>query len=139
MSIDPNLQAVLEEVRTTLEKTWVGTMGEELRPWMNFSGIAMAGKFNFDIVFDVFDRKKLNDDYLKARQADKAIVKDVWVSKISADLLAGFQRDYVMRTRSRVRFMAHTAARQKANSTAEGPVTVNTITLLAKLEAVQGK
>jgi hypothetical protein len=42
-----------------------------------------------------------------------------------------------MRTRSRVRLMAHAAVRQKANSMAEGPLTTNTITMLAQLEAVQ--
>lgn len=137
MSIDPKLQAVLKEVRTTLEKTWVGTLGEDLRPWMNFSGIAMAGKFDFDILLDIFDRKKMSDDYAKARQKDASIVRDIWVPKVSSDLLAGFQRDQLMRTRSRVRLMAHAAVRQKANSMAEGPLTTNTITMLAQLEAVQ--
>jgi hypothetical protein len=137
MSIDPKLQAVLKEVRTTLEKTWAGTMGKYLRPWMNFYGIAEVGKFDFDGLLKIFDRKKLSDDYAKARQNPEALARDVWIAKVSSDWLAGFQRDHIMRTRSRIRFMAHAAVRQKANSIAEGPLTVNTITMLTQLEAVQ--
>jgi hypothetical protein len=137
MSIDPKLQAVLDEVRTTLEQMWAGTMGDDLRPWMNFSGIAEVGKFDFDGLLDIFDRKKLSDDYAKARQNPESLARDVWIPKVSSDWLAGLQRDHMMRTRSRIRFMAHAAVRQKANSIAEGPLTVNTITMLTQLEAVQ--
>lgn len=137
MPIDPKLQAVLTEVRSTLEKTWIGTLGEDLRPWMNFAGIAAVPKFDFKAMFNLFDRKKMNDDYLKARQSKDTPVKDIWVPKLSADLMAGFQRDYAMRSRSRIRFLAHSAVRQKANSEDTGPFTANTITLLTKLEAAK--
>jgi hypothetical protein len=137
MSIDPKLQAVLTEVQTTLGETWKGTLGEALRPWMNFAGIAPAGKFDFSSLFALFDRKKLNDDYLKARQQEAPVSKDIWVPKMSADLLAGFQRDYAMRSRSRIRFLAHSAVRQKMNSQGNGPFVANTITLLAKLDSAK--
>ena len=137
MSIDPKLQAVLTEVRTTLEKSWNGSMGEDLRPWLNFSGIVKVGKFDFDALLDVFDRKKLSDDYAKARQNTESLARDLWVPKLSSDWLAGFQRDQIMRTRSRVRFMAHAAVRQKANSIAEGPLTTNLLVMLTQFESVK--
>jgi len=146
MSIDERVQAVVKEMRTTLETTWAGTMGEKLRPWMNFAGIAKVGKFDFDGLFGssvspsrpgLFERKKISDDYTKARQKDTAVSKEIWIPKLSSDLLAGSQRDHAMRMRSRVRFMAHAATRQKANSVDTGPLTVNTITLLARLDAAQ--
>jgi hypothetical protein len=43
----------------------------------------------------------------------------------------------MMRTRSRIRFVAHAAVRYKANSTAEGPLTVNLLSWLTRLETVK--
>jgi hypothetical protein len=137
MSIDPKLQAVLKEVSSTLEQSWKGEMGEDLRPWLNFSGITESGKFDFDALLDIFDRKKLSDDYAKARSNPESLSRDVWIPKASSDWLAGFQRDHMMRTRSRIRFVAHAAVRYKANSTAEGPLTVNLLSWLTRLETVK--
>ena len=143
MAIDPAVDKVLKEIRTTLESTWKGTVAEDLRPWMNFKGVKEVGKFDFEGLFGngesggLFDRRKLNDDYLKVRQQEKPKSKDIWIPKISSDLVAGFQRDYVMRTRSRVRMLMHAAVRQKSDSVAEGPFTANTITLMARLDTAQ--
>ena len=146
MSIDPKLQAVLKEVSSTLEQSWKGEMGEDLRPWLNFAGIAKVGKFDFDGLFGrsvppakpgLFDRKKLSDDYAKARRNPESLSRDVWIPKASSDWLAGFQREQMMRTRSRIRFVAHAAVRYKANSAAEGPLTVNLLSWLTRLETVK--
>jgi hypothetical protein len=138
MAIDSQVDLVLKEIRTTVGGTWEGMTAEELRPWLNFSGIAAVGKFDFEGLMVIFDRKKLSDDYLKVRQEEKPKAKDIWVPKISSDLIAGFQRDHLMRTRSRVRLMMHAAARHKTNGQDDGPFTTNTISLISRIDPAQG-
>lgn len=137
MGIDPTLQAVMDEIRQVRDDGWSGTMGENLRPWLNFAGVVEAGKFDFQGVFNIFDRKKLDDDYMKARNEPGAKSKDVWIAKLSSDLLAGFQRDYLLRTRSRIRYFAHAAARGKSDGMENGPIATNTTSLIARIDTAQ--
>ena len=138
MAVNEKVEALIQELRDTSDGAWKGMVAEDLRPWFNFSGIEEAGKFDIDTLRQIFDRNKLNDDYLKVRQEDEPKAKDVWVAKIQGDLLAGFQRDHFMRTRSRVRLMMHGAARHKSNGQEEGPLTVNTVNLINRLDPSGG-
>lgn len=138
MAIDPQVDALLKEIRTTMDGAWEGMIAEKLRPWLNFAGVAAVGKFNFEDFFLLFDREKLSADYLKVRQGEEPKSKDIWIPKISSDLVAGFQRDQLMRTRSRVRFMMHAASRHKADGQEDGAFTVNTITLISRIDTAKG-
>lgn len=135
MTLDPKLQAVLAEIRRTRENSWKGMLGEELRTWLNFGGIQKVGQFELEKLFELFDRGAMDDEYNKARAKEGARANEVWIPKISSVLLAGFQRDYVLRTRSRIRYMAHAATRLKSDGKDNGPFTVNTSTLFARIEA----
>lgn len=137
MGIDPQLQKVMDEIKKARDEGWKGTLGEDLRPWLNFADVKKVGKFDFQGIFDIFDRKKLDDDYMKTRNDTKAKSKDVWIAKISSDLLAGFQRDYLLRTRSRIRYFAHAATRGKSDGMENGPLVTNTTSLITRIDTAQ--
>jgi hypothetical protein len=139
MSIDQQVQDIVKDIRTSRDKSWKGAVGEELRKWLNFADVEKVGKFDFEGLFALFDRKKINDDYAKARATEDCRTKDTMIPKLSADLLSGFQRDHLLRTRSRVRYMMHAASRIKADGMEEGPLMVNTITLLTRIDTAQEK
>jgi hypothetical protein len=58
-------------------------------------------------------------------------------AKLSADFLAGLERDYRMRTRSRVRMFVHGGNRASANGLAIGPLARNTDWLSRKMTATK--
>lgn len=135
MAIDSQLEKVVEDLKTKMATVSTGIAGTDLRPWLNYADIQKVAKFDFDGYVELFNRQQSNDNYATARQKTDAIAKDVAVPKLSGDLLAGFQRDHMMRTRSRIRMFAHVASRAKFNSTGEGPLRRNTIDFLNRIEA----
>lgn len=138
MPIDPNLETIIKEARLFSAVAWQGTVGTELRPWLDFGGTDVE-KFDFEKLFELFERKKSNDDYLKERTSDNPKAKGVWVPKMCSDLLSGFQRDQVLRTRSRIRYMMHSALRERTNGQDSGGLTVHTTALMARIEAAEEK
>lgn len=135
MAIDSQLEKIVEDLKDKMADVSPGIGGTELRPWLNYADVQEVAKFDFDGYVELFNRRQSNDDYATARQSDSAVAKDIAVPKLSADILAGFQRDHMMRTRSRIRMFAHVAARAKFNGTGEGPLRRNTIDFLNRIEA----
>lgn len=128
MPVDPNFEKIVRATQTFAEKAGAGTRNDgQQRPWMNYKAQGGAGKFDFEAVHKVFDRKAGNDFYVKARSEGTAKGKDIHLPKISVDFLAGMERDFRMRTRSRVRMFIHTAARVSANGQDNGPLRRNTV------------
>ena len=134
ISIDGQLNKVINSAVTVQTRKAAAAAGTDIRPWMNFSDVAQAGKFDFTALAKIFDRSDINNGYTSAKNTDETTTaKQVYLFKIQGDILAGFERDMRMRTRSRVRSLSHTSARDKANGQTAGPLTLNSIGYLTRL------
>jgi hypothetical protein len=132
MTIDPNLENVIKSIQTACETTAKGITGEGLRAWMNFSDVLEVGRFELDKLSDLFQRTSANEGYLTARTTE-AKAKDICVPKLTVDILAGLQRDYTMRMRSRIRIFSHASAIHKANGSGSGPLRRNSIDVITRI------
>jgi hypothetical protein len=141
MPIDPQLQNVIPYLVSTEASIGQGTLGLEQRPWMNFDGITGSataiGKFDLPGTHALFDRSASNDAYVTARQDTETKTMDIQTIKISADLLAGLERDYKMRIRSRIRMFVHASCRAAANGLDIGPLNNNSIGWLSRMLTAQ--
>lgn len=134
MAIDPQLEKVVQYMVKT-----ENTISEKLRangdrPWLDFEPVKSAGKFDFDAIHQIFSRKASNNEYVTKRQDDKSLAKDLQTAKLSADYLAGLERDHRARTRSRVRTFVHAGVVATAsNGNAQGPLRRNTLDWLGRI------
>ena len=76
--------------------------------------------FNHSSISEAFNREKQEKDYTDAVDDAKSF-RLVQAAKIESDMLAAIERDTRMRHRSRIRMLAHAAARLKTHGLAEGP------------------
>lgn len=106
------------------------------RPWMNFSDSELktpAEDKDEETLHKVFDRKESDDAYVKARQDKDAKSNETATPKLTADFLAGFERDKRMQWRSRIRMVAHAASRRAGNGQTNGPLRRNTVDYLERI------
>lgn len=135
MAIDPQFQKVVGYLVSAEAKIATGTFGSAQRPWLNFDEVQAAGKFDYAAVHKIFDRSSANDDYVKGASDASTPGVNMQTAKLSADFLAGLERDYRMRTRSRVRMLIHGGNRAAANGLTYGPLSKNTEWLSRKMTA----
>jgi len=136
MAIDPQMQKVVDYMVTTENSVAEKSRQNGDRPWMNFDKVAKAGKFEFEQVHKIFDRSASNDEYGRLRSQKQSESKDLQTAKLSSDFLAGCERDYRMRTRSRVRMLVHCAVTSAASfGNNEGGLRRNTVDWLGRVLA----
>lgn len=81
--------------------------------------------FNSEEFIAAFSRTALNDAYVKTTQkntSEPLSYRDAQALKVQIDLLAGMERELRMRYRSRVRQLAHGAARLTSHGLVIGPI-----------------
>jgi len=139
MAIDPQFEKVVGYMVSAQAKIATGTFGSSQRPWLNFDDVQEAGKFDSAALHDIFDRSVANDDYVKGAASASTPGINMQTAKLSADFLAGLERDHRMRTRSRVRMMIHGGNRASANGLTFGPLSRNTDWLSRKMTATAKK
>lgn len=140
MAIDAQMQKVVKNMEAVSQQISTASQMNGGRPWMNFVDVEKAGKFEFDKVHKIFDRTQSNTDYARLKTQKGAESKELQTSKLSGDFLAGCERDYRMRTRSRVRMFVHCGVvLPEANTSPDGPLEQNTIGWLGRVlsEAVK--
>lgn len=138
MPNDPNLEKVVSYVVTAENDLATLNVKDGSRLWLNFSqGLPIAGQFDFETMHQIFSREFSNNEYLKGRAAKSFKAKDVALAKLSIEILAGFERDYRLRTRSRVRSIAHGLASAQSNGQTDGAVRRNLIDWLSRISAEQ--
>lgn len=106
------------------------------RPWMNFSGdgLKVSAAEKTEAALDaVFDRESMNQSYVQARSDEAAKSSEVALAKIAGDFLGAFERDKRMQWRSRIRMVAHAAARRAGNGKTSGPLRRNTVDYLERM------
>lgn len=134
MAIDPQLDKVISSMTSCQKEAGTACKSDGDRPWLNFSDIKKVGKFDFSGVHDLFNRNSSNDEYARLKQSGSSQVKDIQTAKLSADFLAGCERDYRARTRSRIRTLVHgSVVSPVAMGESTGPLRRNTIDWLGRI------
>ena len=126
MAIDPNLEKVVSTLQADLGFVADGLCKAGQRLWSDFRDIQPIGKFEYEKIHALFNRDKANEEYIQGRNKLNTVAREVQTAKLSGDFLAGMERDYRMRHRSRIRMFIHTGGRYDANSQAIGPLRRNT-------------
>lgn len=140
MAIDAQMQKIVKNMESVSQKISTASQKNGDRPWMNFTDVEKAGKFEFDKVHKLFDRTQSNTDYARLKTQKGAESKELQTSKLSGDFLAGCERDYRMRTRSRVRMFVHASVvLPEANTSPDGPLEQNTIGWLGRVLSESSK
>ena len=137
MPLDQQFSTVVGYLMTAEGQIADGTFGTAQRPWLNFAGVKVAGQFDFASLDGIFSRDALNNQYGAARAVKTTTAGTLQSMKLAADYLSGLQRDYSMRTRSRVRMLVHAGNRANANGMPVGPLRRNSIDWLTRIVSEQ--
>jgi len=121
-----SLEKVVYTMKLTSTAISKGSVALSGRPWLTFNAIKEGGKFDLSAIREIFSRTELDTAYAEAVGNVEAKEKTVHALKLSADFLAGMERDYRMRQRSRIRMFTHAAAITKTNGLDTGPLIRNT-------------
>ena len=139
MGIDPNFEMIVRQTQQQLENVGKGIRADGQRPWLDFKDLMVIGKFEYEKFHDLFDRSKGNEEYVQLRGQKDAQIKELQTAKISVDFLAGMERDFRMRHRSRIRSCIHAGNRASALGQDNGPLRKNTIDWLGSLTKEVGQ
>ncbi len=137
MPVDAHFSQVVDYLVAAEAAIADGTFGAGQRPWLNFKDVQIAGQFDFAGLAQIFSRDAINDQYGSARADRKTTAGTLQSLKLAADYLAGLQRDYSMRTRSRIRMLVHAGNRAKANGMTVGPLQRNSVDWIGRIIAEQ--
>ena len=136
--IEPQLEEkVIPYLQAAEKKIAEASTADGNRVWIDFSekGLTPAGQFDFETIHENFNRREATDYYESQRVLLSSVVKDIQTSKLSIDFLAGCERDWRARTRSRVRMFVHSSvSAAMAMSKNNGPLRRNTVDWLGRIE-----
>lgn len=134
--IDPQLEEVVVPYLQSVQERIVDAAkkGGD-RPWVDFAEppLEAAGKFDFAKLHENFKREASTNDYEARRIQEDVTVAQLQTSKLSVDFLAGCERDWRARTRSRVRSFVHSVALASSLAEDTGPLRRNTIDWLGRI------
>jgi hypothetical protein len=127
----PYLQEVQADIGNAMAKGGA-------RPWVDFASegheLEPAGKFDFPALHALFSRNRSEDAYASKIQDKETMVSEITSSKLSANCLAGFERDHRARTRSRIRwFITGGVSIAKANGGDTGALRRNHLDWLGRI------
>jgi len=132
-SIDEQFQNVINYLIQQQKVSGAALLEGGARTWQDFVEVADVDRFDFAKQATIFSRAKANAQYESLHAKDTGLAKEVQAVKQSADVLAGLERDFRMRTRTRIRMFIHSANRNYGNGLAKGPLKVNTIGYVTRL------
>lgn len=132
-SIDQQFQKVIDYLVKQQRNSGNAVLNGKVRTWQDFVEVADVDRFDFAAQASIFSREKANAQYETLHVSENGLVKDVQAVKQSSDVLAGLERDFRMRTRTRVRMFIHAANRSYGNGLAKGPLKVNTVGYITRL------
>lgn len=133
MSIDRKFEELIKSVMKAQADISTAVSRGDQRRWMDFKEIAEAGQFDLNSISRIFSRASLNDRFGNLIGKTGTQTKDVNVVKLANDVLAGMERDYVSRVRSRIATIMHAASRSRANGKTTGPLRRNTIDYMTRV------
>lgn len=135
MAIDPQLNKIIDYIQGVEIQISRGMFGAAGRPWMNFNTVQVVGQFDYAGIQQLFNRKAANRECTTLAGQRDPQSKALATAKLSGDYLAGLERDYRARTRSRIRTIVHCGNRAAANGLMEGPLYRNSIEWFTRILA----
>jgi hypothetical protein len=145
MSLDKAFEDLVDSIRDAQKQIADGITINAARHWMDFRDIKVIGKFDkeegengLEAIRDLFKRTAIDTAYNQERSNADAIAKDTQALKLMGDFLAGSERDWRMRQRSRVRMFVHGACIARSNGDKAGPLQRNTIHWLTRVLSEDG-
>lgn len=135
MAIDPQLNKIISYIQGVEIQISHGMFGAAGRPWMNFNTVQVVGQFDYAGIQQLFNRNAANNEYGTLAGQQDAKSRSLSTAKLSGDYLAGLERDYRARTRSRIRSIVHCGNRAAANGLSQGPLRRNSIEWLGRVLA----
>ena len=118
VELDDNFQTVMELLKEDCVAIGKGMRGTEQLRWAFSTAEGSGeetqekpGKFDFTGVRELFNRKQAEATYEKALSSPESYTKhDMAVATSQSDVLSGMERDFLMRSRTRIRKLAHEAS-----------------------------
>lgn len=128
MAIDPNLETIVSAMQSNAGESADGMCKAGQKLWFDFRGETgdKVGKFEYEKLHKLFNRDNANEQYIQGRNKIGTIARNIQTAKMSGDFLAGLERDFRMRHRSRIRMFIHAGTRYDSNSKPIGPLRRNT-------------
>ena len=103
---------------SALQVTWFFLIGVLL------TGYAILDGFDNDLVVAAFNRDGTSKAYAESLTPEDSY-RNSQAAKVQGDVLSAMERDWRMRTRPRVRMIAHALSRTGTHSLAAGPIQGN--------------
>ena len=104
-------QEVLDALQASSKKFSQGMRGKKQLGWMLGEDDTRPGKFDFEKIQALFDRSQAAEQFAEVMEnSPNSVRQQQAVAKNQSDYLSGLERDYRMRHRSRIRYLAHEAA-----------------------------
>lgn len=147
-ALDATLSLRLSDLRSSAARSSTNIMLTGSAKWFELhsdkegeEGKTIDGMDSAEFV-QAFDRNAINKAYITAVQptsdSELSPYGDAQAAKVQLDVMAALERDMRMRTRSRVRMMAHGVARLTSHGLDDGPINrciVNYMKLLLERRA----
>jgi hypothetical protein len=133
MAEDTNFKPVVENLIEAEKEIAEGVTQSGQRPWMDLQDIAAIGNDDANGLNGILTRNDANNKYATLVADADTQVKDIQTLKLSADFLAGLERDMGLRKRSRIRLFVHAANRTRSNGTDSGPLRRNTLDWMSRI------
>jgi hypothetical protein len=132
MPADPTLDKIIGSLVAAETAISAGILKGN-RPWVDFQEISPVDKFDYSGLHSLFSRESLETAYAKLVSSPDATSKEVQTAKLSVDVLAGIERDWRMRQRSRVRLLVHACARAKVYGNKAGPLMQHSVGWMSRI------
>lgn len=136
-SLDSQFEKIIAHLQKA-ETAIAAGMQTSKRPWLDYQELGAKGKFDVSnkgrpTYADLFLRTSSEGNYVKLIGSADGIEKEAQASKHQADFLAGLERDFRARQRSRIRTFAHGAALARAQGLDGGPLRRNTTQWIGRM------
>lgn len=119
-----NFQERLDEIRDDSKTLARGMRCLEAPHWFfsrSSNGNKKPGKFDFEGVYNLFDRIEAETNYMQAIESGGS-KQELAIASNQSDILSGMERDYLARHRSRIRMLAHEATARRHNGSDRGVI-----------------
>lgn len=139
-AITENFEKIMTRLAAQCELMSVVLHNMDRRRWDIFNFVLQNGSVQYDAqsvhpdvptsVHALFSRQKAGEEYIRAHtdeSDENTHIGHAMASKAQVDILAGLERDFRARHISRIRLIAHEAARRRVMGHSSGPILGDTI------------
>jgi hypothetical protein len=121
ISLDSKFNSEVAQLQQSIaDATSAFVKGSQV-PWFKLANGSAIDGFDHKAIMELFNRDGTAKAYSDSLTPDSSY-RHTQAAKVQGDILSAFERDFRMRTRSRIRMMAHAVSRMKTHSLPKGPI-----------------